>query len=86
MLCVNISSFIIDDSMVENDEFFNLSLSVVQTSFPAEQLIFFIGTAQIFIVDDDVPGKETLTIIIIMLVIMLVLFIALMCIIQNLVV
>lgn len=58
MQCLNISDFIIDDRTVEYVEEFSLSLSVVQTSFPVEQLTFYRSMTQIFIVDDDIAGNK----------------------------
>ena len=55
--CLNISDYIIDDGIAEDIEDFNLSLSVVETSFSEEQLIFYRPTTQVFIVDDDAIGK-----------------------------
>lgn len=60
MLCLNISDYIIDDGIAEDIEDFNLSLSVVQTSFSVEQLIFYQPTTQVFIEDDDTTGKIVL--------------------------
>lgn len=56
--CLNISEYIIDDNVTEEIEYFNLTLSTVQTSFPVNQLIFDRSVAQIFIVDDDMAGKS----------------------------
>ena len=57
MQCLNISDYIIDDDIAEDIEDFNLSLSIVETSFSEEQLIFYQPTTQVFIVDDDTTGK-----------------------------
>ena len=57
MQCLNISDYIIDDNVVELTEDFDLSLSIVQTSFPVGQLTFYRPTTQIVIVDDDSVGK-----------------------------
>lgn len=55
--CLNIAEYIIDDGVVEDLESFNLSLSILQASFPVGQLTFYRPVTQIFIVDDDMPGK-----------------------------
>ena len=55
--CLNISDYIIDDNVVEYTEEFDLSLSIVQISFPVGQLTFYRPTTQIVIVDDDSVGK-----------------------------
>jgi hypothetical protein len=54
--CLNISEYIIDDGVMEDLEYFTLTLSTVQTSFPPDQLIFDRSVAQIFIEDDDTAG------------------------------
>ena len=56
--CLNISEYIIDDNVAEETEYFTLTLSTVQTSFPADQLIFNRSVARIFIEDDDTAGNS----------------------------
>lgn len=56
--CLNMSKYIIDDGVAEDLEYFTLTLSTVQTSFPPDQPIFNRGVAQIFIEDDDIAGKS----------------------------
>ena len=59
--CLNISEYIIDDGVAEDLEYFTLTLSTVQTSFPPNQLIFNRDVAQIFIEDDDTAGKSLIS-------------------------
>ncbi|MCG8625533.1 MAG: hypothetical protein MJE68_26485 [Proteobacteria bacterium] len=58
---MNISEYIIDDGVAEDLEYFTLTLSTVQTSFPPNQLIFNRDVAQIFIEDDDTAGKSLIS-------------------------
>ena len=55
--CRNIADFIINDSIVEEEEELNLILSVVQASFANSQLTFNRQTTEILILDDDEEGE-----------------------------
>ena len=61
MLCQNIADFIIDDSLVEENETLYLNLSVGQASFAVNQLMFGRQMTQLYIVDNNERGETTTT-------------------------
>ena len=60
MLCQNIADFIIDDSLVEENETLYLNLSLGQASFAVNQLMFGRQMTQLYIVDNDERGETTM--------------------------
>ena len=56
--CLSISEYIVNDGVTEETEYFVLTLSTAQTSFPPDQLTFNRAVARVFIEDDDIAGKH----------------------------